>query len=35
MPFERERLDALLDLAAEGVGQLLAEQKSALEEAGV
>jgi len=35
MPFERSRMDALLDLAQVGITQLLAAQKSALEEAGL
>jgi ribonuclease PH len=33
MPFDRARLDALLDLAGEGVKKLFAAQKEALEEA--
>jgi ribonuclease PH len=35
MPFERSRLDALLDLAGQGLKELLDAQKSALEEAGL
>jgi ribonuclease PH len=35
MPFDRERLNALLDLAAEGITHLFAAQKRALEEGGV
>jgi ribonuclease PH len=35
MPFARERLDELLDLAAGGIRQLLALQKGCLEEAGL
>jgi ribonuclease PH len=35
MPFDRERLDALLDLAGEGMAQLFAAQKRTLGEAGV
>jgi ribonuclease PH len=33
-PFDRGSLDRLLDLAAEGIGQLLELQRQALEEAG-
>ena len=35
MPFERSRLDALLDLAGQGLKELLDAQKRALEEAGL
>jgi len=35
MPFTRERLDGLLDLAAGGIGRLVELQKNALQEAGL